>query len=409
MDPERNTPILTVSGRLPGRFVLGRHEPALTSAAEHLKRLITFNTVSHRSNAELIAYAAAVFRAYGIEPVILPDPTGEKLGFCATVGPAAPGGVVLSGHCDVVPVEGQEWTDDPFGEVERDGRIYGRGSADMKGFIACCLAMVPEMARAELKRPLHVVISYDEETTCRGIIPTIDHMNATLPPISAVIVGEPTSMRIVTGHKGAYGYKVHVRGKPAHSSLAHQGVSANMVAARLVVWLDERQREAKAAAAAPGFEPPYTTTHVGTIHGGSACNILAADCAFEWDLRTVPGDDFRDVLAAFTAEADRLVAEAAADGHEISVEIVEDYAVPGLAPEVDGAAEALCRRLSGQNDVDVVSYSSEAGMYQERGLSTVLMGPGSIEQAHIADEFIELRQLEECTAFLGRLIDAQCA
>ncbi|MWD25970.1 acetylornithine deacetylase [Aquicoccus sp. SCR17] len=387
--------------------------PAEASAAEHLKALIGFDTVSHRSNAGLIDYAAGVLRANGVEPVLLPDETGEKIGLYATIGPLAPGGVVLSGHCDVVPVEDQQWTTDPFEGVERDGRIYGRGAADMKGFIACCLAMVPEMVRASLARPIHIVISYDEETTCRGVIPTIEHMVDTLPRIDAVIVGEPTSMRIVTAHKGAYGYRIHVRGQSAHSSLAHQGVSANALAARLCVWLDD-QMQARAAAAsdvseAAEFEPPYTTCHVGTIGGGTACNILAQDCRFEWDLRTVPGDDPAALLADFRAEADRLVAGAAAAGHFAAVEIEEDYAVPGLDPEPEGAAEALCRRLTGRNESAVVSYSSEAGQYQAAGLSTVLMGPGSIEQAHIADEFIEIAQLEECRGVLRKLIATQGA
>lgn len=383
--------------------------PAVASAAEHLKALIGFDTVSHRSNAGLIDYASEVLRANGVEPVLLPDESGEKIGLYATIGPVAPGGVVLSGHCDVVPVEGQEWSTDPFTGVERDGRIYGRGAADMKGFIACCLAMVPEMVRAPLARPIHIVISYDEETTCRGVIPTIEHMVDTLPRIDAVIVGEPTSMRIVTAHKGAYGYRIHVRGQSAHSSLAHQGVSANALAARLCVWLDDLVQSRAATAEAAEFEPPYTTCHVGTISGGTACNILASDCRFEWDLRTVPGVDPARVLEAFRAEADRLVAVAAADGHFAAVEIEEDYAVPGLDPEPEGKAEALCRRLSGQNQSAVVSYSSEAGQYQAAGLSTVLMGPGNIEQAHIADEFIEIAQLEECRGFLRKLVETQGA
>jgi acetylornithine deacetylase len=383
--------------------------PAVASATVHLKALIGFDTVSHRSNAGLIGYVAGVLRANGVEPVLLPDETGAKIGLYVTLGPTSPGGVVLSGHCDVVPVDDQEWGSDPFEGVLRDGCLYGRGAADMKGFIACCLAAVPEMMRAGMSRPIHLVVSYDEETTCRGVIPTIQRMVDTLPRIDAVILGEPTSMRIVTAHKGAYGYKVHVRGQSAHSSLAHQGVSANAIAARLCVWLDDRMRDWAAGALASEFEPPHTTCHVGTIAGGTACNILAQDCRFEWDLRTVPGDDPAAILAGFRAEADRLVAEAAARGHHAAVEIEEDYAVPGLDPEPQGAAEALCRRLSGQNESAVVSYSSEGGQFQAAGLSTVLMGPGSIEQAHIADEFIEVSQLEECHAFLRKLIATQCA
>jgi acetylornithine deacetylase len=319
------------------------------------------------------------------------------------------GGVILSGHSDVVPVEGQVWTSDPFTLTERDGRLYGRGAVDMKGFLAVCLAMVPEMSRAALRRPVHLVMSYDEELTCRGVLPVIDDMVRRLPPVEAVIVGEPTEMQLVTAHKGAYGYRVKVTGKAAHSSLADQGVSAIAIASRLVVWLDDRLRENAERAGEGDFKPNYTTFHAGTIKGGAACNILAEDCSFEWDLRNLPDEDPEAFLAGFLQKAAELVAEADRTIPGCSVKCNEDYAVPGLRPEQNGAAEALCRRLTGANSVTTVSYSSEAGQFQAAGLSTVLLGPGSIEQAHIADEFIEVSQLAACEAFLSKLIQAQAA
>ena len=377
------------------------------TATERLAHLVAFDTVSDRSNRPLIDYAAGCLHAHGIETVIVPDETGTRAGLHATIGPGTAGGVMLSGHTDVVPVDGQAWSSDPFVLRESGGRLYGRGAADMKGFLACCLDAVPAMARASLVRPIHLVMSYDEETTCRGVLPALCDLVARRPAIAAAVVGEPTSMEIVNAHKGAFGYTVRVEGQPAHSSLAHQGISANTIAARLTVWIDERVRAGRRNAADTPFMPPYTTCHVGRIHGGTACNILAGECVFDWDLRTMPWDDPARFLADFTVEAERLVEAARADGHRCNIEIVETFAVPGLSPEPEGAAEALCRRLTGRNDASVVAYSSEAGFFQEAGLSTVLMGPGSIEQAHIADEFIEISQLEACTAFLTRLIEHQ--
>jgi acetylornithine deacetylase len=375
--------------------------------ARHLERLVSFNTVSHAPNAELIAYAADHLRAHGAEVALLPDASGGKIGLHATIGPHVPGGVVLSGHTDVVAVEGQAWTSDPFRLRYRDGRYYGRGAADMKGFLAACLTMAPKMSRAGLKRPIHFVMSYDEETTCRGVLPTIADITARFPEIAAVIVGEPTGMKPANAHKGAYGYKVRVAGRAAHSSLADQGVSATALAARLITWLDDRMRENAARASGTAFRPNYTTCHAGTIQGGLACNILAADCAFEWDLRTLPEDDPVAFLAAFRRYAEALLADARRVAPDCRIDIEEDYAVPGLRPEPGGAAEALCRRLTGANESTTVSYSSEAGQFQSAGLSTVLVGPGSIDQAHIADEYVEASQLAACEAFLGRIIEAQ--
>jgi acetylornithine deacetylase len=378
------------------------------TAAEHLARLVSFDSISDRSNRALIQYAVEVLRGHDIEAIVIPDADGGKAGLHTTIGPDGPGGVVLSGHTDVVPVEGQRWSADPFTLVERDGRLYGRGAADMKGFIACCLAAVPAMAAAPLTRPIHLLMSYDEETTCRGVLPTLHDLVSRHPRIGAVIVGEPTGMEMVNAHKGAFGYDVRVIGRPAHSSLAHQGISANIIAARLTVWIDDRVRQGRAAArGGDGFTPPYSTCHVGRVRGGTACNILAGECVFDWDLRTVPSDDPQTFLEAFEAEAARLTEEARAKGHDIAVEIHEAFAVPGLRPAPDCAAEALCRQLTGQNGGSVVSYSSEAGFFQEAGLPTVLLGPGSIEQAHIADEFIERSQLNRCEDFLTRLIEAQ--
>lgn len=373
-------------------------------AVAALERLVAFDTVSSRSNAPLIESMRADLEAVGFTTTVLPDAATGKAGLLATVGPLAPGGTVLSGHSDVVPVDGQIWTGDPF-LLRRDGRrLHGRGTADMKGFLACALALAPAMAAAPLRRPIHLCVSYDEEITCEGVRPLIAHLLAELSPVGAVIVGEPTGGRVVTQHKGAYGWVVTVRGVPCHSSMPHLGVSATALAARLITWLDDRHRD-RLAGALPGvFEPNATTGHTGRVSGGEAVNIIAAECTFDIELRNIPGDDPYALLAEFRQEADRLLAAAAVPG--ASIEIVTDYAVPAFGAQ--GAATELCLRLTGQADTIAATYSTEAGHFQDAGMSTVLCGPGAIDQAHTADEYIEVGELAACCAFLGRLIAEHC-
>ena len=382
------------------------------SARVLLDRLVAFPTISDQSNLALIDFVESYLLSHGVTAVRVPSPEGDKAAIYASIGPQVSGGIVLSGHTDVVPVKGQDWDSDPFEVVERDGRLYGRGTCDMKGFNALALAAVPRAMGMPLKRPLQIALSYDEETGMTGAPPMIDHMLAHgMPKASAVIVGEPSMMRVVTGHKGGFGYQVHVRGHEVHSSMMHEGVSAVMVAAELVSWANKMNRAA--ATATPGqldadFVPPYTTIHVGTISGGTAHNITARDCRFEIDFRVVPGEDHDDWKARFLDEVETLNRQMRAIHPDASISVEQDFGVAGLTPETNGTAESLARRLTGDNATHVVSYATEGGLFQERGYSTVICGPGDIAQAHQPNEFVSVDQFRRGEAFMNRLLEYLC-
>ncbi|WP_271274115.1 acetylornithine deacetylase [Aliamphritea hakodatensis] len=378
------------------------------STLAHLAKLVSFKTISADSNIELINYINHVLEEHGVVGTVVPNSDGTKANLYATVGPLVSGGVALSGHSDVVPVQGQKWSTDPFALSKQGARLYGRGTCDMKGFIAVCLSMLPDMLRADLKRPIHLVISYDEETTCQGVVSAIQDMKLKLPPIKAVIIGEPTNMQPVTAHKGAYGYIFKVTGVAAHSSLPHLGVSAVSLASQLICWLDGLIIKNKLNAEPGPFIPNYSSGHVGLINGGNACNILADSCEFHWDLRTLPQDNYHDFLKVLDHKIDQIIKQADNIVPGSRIEYREDYGVPGLIDNIDSDAELLACRLSEISQPNVASFSSEAGVFQSAGLSCALLGPGSIEQAHIADEFIEIEQLSACEALLGRLIIEQC-
>jgi acetylornithine deacetylase len=371
---------------------------------EMLARLVAFPTVSDRSNLDLISFVQGYLAELGVSALRVPDATGTKAALVALVGPEAERGVVLSGHTDVVPVAGQDWTGDPFALTKREGRLHGRGACDMKGFCAIALALVPEMLAAGLRRPLILALSYDEETGCLGAPPMIEAMLAALPRPEAVIVGEPTEMRVVTGHKGSWGFRAHVRGHEVHSSLIHTGVSAVMTACGLVDWLAGRMAEEARTTPPNGFDPPYTTIHVGLIEGGTANNITARDCTFSGEIRLLPDQSVADWKARVLAEAARREAEARAIRPEAAIRFVSRMELPGFLPEPGGAAERLARALTGDEARHMVSYQTEAGHFQDRGLSTVVCGPGSIAQAHQPDEFISLAALDAGTTFVRRLI-----
>jgi acetylornithine deacetylase len=378
--------------------------PAALTPREMLATLVAFPTVSTRSNLDLIGYVEAYLAEHGVGGVRVPDATGDKASLIARIGPDAPGGVVLSGHTDVVPTDGQDWTGDPFVLAERDGRLYGRGTADMKGFCAAALAPVPEMVAAALKAPILLALSRDEEIGCLGAPEMIDALLGRHGRPAAVIVGEPSEMRVVTGHKGSWGYRGRVRGHEVHSSLVHRGVSAVAYAARLVAWMTERMAENAGAAGASHFDPPYTTLHTGLIAGGNANNITARDCTFSGEIRVMPGESVATWKARVIAEAARLEAEMRAVHPDASFRMETRMEVPPLRPEPDGPAERLARSLTGDNGVHGVSYQTEAGQFQERALSTVVCGPGSIAQAHQPDEFITVAQLDAGADFVRRLI-----
>lgn len=383
--------------------------PDFYTPREMLEKLVSFPTVSSVSNLPLIDFVEDYLAGHGVESHRVYDATGQKANLYAVVGPNVEGGVVLSGHTDVVPVAGQNWDTDPFTVVEKDGKLYGRGTCDMKGFDALGLALVPDMLAAGLKRPVQIALSYDEEVGCLGAPFMIDEMVAKLPRAAAVIVGEPSMMKVVTGHKGAIGFRTHVHGFEIHSSLMHQGVSAVMVAARLVNWLREtfEAEQAKAPNAIDAvFEPPYTTFHVGKIQGGTANNITAKDCSFFTDIRSPASQDPMDWFEKYMEFVRKVEAEMQAIVPETSIEVTPPSEPnPALKPEDDGAAEVLARRLTGDNGTHVVSYGTEAGQFQREGYSVVVCGPGNIDQAHQPNEFVSIEQYQAGEAFMRRLIE----
>ena len=368
-----------------------------------LERLISFPTLSKSSNLELIHFIQDYLNQYAVPSTLLPSDCGTKAALIASIDPLVPGGVVLSGHSDVVPVEGQNWTSDPWTLREQDGHYFGRGACDMKGFLATCLAMVPHFQAMPLKRPIHIVISFDEEIGCFGVPLLIDHLISEQPPVSAVLVGEPTLMQIVNAHKGTWSLMTRVTGYEVHSSLMHEGVSAVMAAARLVTWHDDRTQDNAANAKPSPFNPPYTTLHVGRIKGGTSGNITAGYCSFPTDIRVLPEERMDDWYEAYVAYADTLEEKLQAVRPEARIAISVNARVPGLAVEQDGVAEALVRSLLAPVTSEVGGFGSEAGLFQEAGLSTVVVGPGSIAQAHQPDEFISLGQLAECVALFEGL------
>lgn len=378
----------------------------VASAIDMIGKLVSFDTVSRHSNLELIHYVRDYLKEFGVESTLVHNDDSSKANLYATVGPKVEGGVVLSGHTDVVPVDGQPWSTDPFTVVEKDGRLYGRGTADMKAFSAIGLSLVPEMIKKGLKKPIHFALSYDEEVGCVGAPSMIRDMADHLPKPRAVIVGEPTNMEIVNAHKGVNGFLTTVIGHEAHSSQVHRGVSAVMTSAKLIEFLHGIMEEYKASSDPDnGFEPPYTTVHVGMVNGGTAMNIISRECTFCWDVRNLPWDDHMDVLARFEAYCAELLPAMKAIAPECDIKTIATSSAPGLKPEDGGAAEELCRMLTGRNATSVVPYGTEAGQFQEVGFSTIVCGPGSIDQAHQPDEFIEISQVEEGEAFLRKLID----
>lgn len=375
-----------------------------------LERLVAFPSVSRDSNLPLVDWLQDYLAGQGIDSHRVPSPCGTKAHLYAHVGPAVPGGVVLSGHTDVVPVDGQDWSTDPWVLTERDGRLYGRGACDMKGFDALAIWALVRAAKSPLKRPLQLALSYDEEVGCMAVADLVEAMIASdLPRAQSVVVGEPSMMKVVTGHKGGSGVRVHIRGYEVHSSLQPYGVSAIHEAARLIHWANERNAENAATTPselASVFDPPFSTLHVGMISGGTAHNITAKDCDFLLSVREVPGDG--GWTARFAEAARAVEAGMQAIHPETGIDLSPVFAVPPLVPESGGAAEALCRRLTGDNGQHVVSYGTEGGQFQIRGYSAVVCGPGDIAQAHQPGEFLTLEQLAAGQAFMERLLDELC-
>lgn len=376
----------------------------LEKAIELLARLVAFDTESSKSNLPLIDFVESYLRDENVAFTRAPNAKGDKAALFATIGPNEAGGVLLSGHTDVVPIEGQDWSSEPF-VLRRDGaRLYGRGAVDMKGFGAVALAMIPEFKRAALTRPVHILFSYDEETTCLGPLDMIARLGVDLPRPAAVVVGEPTSMEVADAHKSVTTHLTRVTGHEIHSANLHRGVSAVHVACELVAELDRVAAELRAQGDPSGrFDPPYSTIHVGVIHGGTARNIVAKDCEFLWEFRGLPGapsEYARDRLEDFAQGLRQTVFEGFP---HTGIEITTENEVPGLAPQPGSPAEILALRLAKRNATIAVPYATEAGHFQQAGIATVVCGPGRIDQAHQPDEYIEIAQLTACVDFMRAL------
>ncbi len=375
--------------------------------AEIMQKLISFPTVSSVSNLPLVEWVESYLASHGITSHRYTDPAQPKAALFAHVGPLVEGAVVLSGHTDVVPVEGQAWDSDPFTVVERDGKYFGRGTCDMKGYDALAIWALVEAHNRGVSRPLQLALSYDEEVGCTGAPPMIAAMQGVVPKGSAVIVGEPSMMKAVTGHKGGFGFSTHVHGFEVHSSLVHSGVSAIMQAAKLIDWTNTtnaRNWAQEPDAVAAMFEPPWTTMHVGVIEGGTAQNITAKDCSFSLDMRVLPTERAADWRDAYLQRVAEVEAEMQAICPDTKIVVKQTFDVPALRPEEDGEAESLARSITGDNGSHVVSYGTEAGQFQQAGYSAVVCGPGDIAQAHQPNEYVTVAQFNAGHKFMQDLV-----
>ncbi len=377
----------------------------LESTLATLTKLVGAPTVSTDSNLELIFYLANRLESAGARVEVMRDESGEKANLWATLGPEADGGIVLSGHTDVVPVTDQDWTHDPFDMVERDGRLYGRGTCDMKGFLAACLTMAPVFAERIGGRPLHFAFTHDEETGCIGAGHLVAALRDRGMRPAMAIIGEPTEMRVIEGHKGCYEYTTEFRGREGHGSAPDRGVNAVEYAARYIARLLALRELLKTRAPEGSrFDPPHTTINVGALQGGVAHNVIASRAQLDWEMRpVVPADaDFVKADLAGYARDILLPAMRAVDPEaDILTKVVGEIA--GLEPMEMNAARDLVADLTGANAAHTVPFGTEAGLFQSLGMDCIVCGPGSIEQAHKADEYLALDQLQACLDMLDRL------
>jgi acetylornithine deacetylase len=389
------------------------------TAKEMLARLVAFDTTSDKSNLPLIEFVQSYLATHGIDRHLVPSEDGSKASLFATIGPAG-SGIGLSGHTDVVPVAGQSWDTDPFTLVERNGRLYGRGTSDMKGYLACVLAAVPEFIAARLQTPVHIVLSYDEEVGCTGVRPMIAQLGERLPKPRMVFVGEPTGMAVVDAHKGPVRWRVDITGRAAHSSMPQLGVNAIAYAGRLLGELDRMEQELRALPPNPRFrrfisrsrhactgapaDPPFTTLQVTRIEGGTAGNIVPGACWFGWEVRALPGLDTKELERRLIGFAERYcLPEMRAVAGEADVTITRTSAVPAFAAEPSSEVVALALKLAERDETFAVSFGTEASLFHEAGTPSVVCGPGDIAQAHTANEWIAVEELDKCTEFLRRL------
>lgn len=376
-----------------------------SSSRELLERLIGFATVSRDSNLELIAFIRDYLAGLGVECELFHNPERTKANLFATIGPRDRGGVVLSGHTDVVPVDGQSWTVEPFQLTEREGRLYGRGTADMKGFIASVLAAVPAFLGRPLTLPVHLAFSYDEEVGCLGVRPMLAELERRPHKPRLCLIGEPTELKPVLGHKGKLAVRCQVQGAACHSAYAPYGVNAIEYAARLIGKLGDIGAElARPERHDERFDPPFSTVQTGTIKGGRALNIVPAECEFDFEVRALPDFDARQVVDELQAYAEtELAPRMRAVQPETGISLKPLSAYPGLATSPDSEAARLLALLSGATEFGTVAFGTEGGLFEQAGIPTVVCGPGSMEQGHKPDEFISREQLAGCDAMLRRL------
>ncbi len=377
----------------------------LDNAVEILGRLVSFDSVSGKPTHGIVGYIQDYLSRHGIETTLSFDEAGERANVFATIGPEIDGGVVLNGHTDVVPVEGQQWSTDPFTLVRKDDRLHGRGSVDMKGFLACVLASVPKFRAAKLNKPIHIAFSYDEETGGYGMPVLLESMASKPFRPEVVIVGEQTEMNIVTGHKGGYEMRTEITGHEVHSCDPTKGVSAISAAMKLIAKIEElgAQRALNPIANSP-YDPSYPTFNVGTIDGGAARNATAGWCNFDWEYRQMPGEDGALTIAEITAfTANELLPAMKAVNAGADIRIITEVAVPGLDDRNAAAAAAFVSAVTGINSQGVVSFGTDAGYFSDADFSTVVFGPGSINRAHKPDEYIEMNELAQGLDFLTKI------
>jgi acetylornithine deacetylase len=375
-----------------------------------LAELVGFDTVSDKSNLALIDYVEAYLATHDVSAQRIMDPTGQKAALWVTIGPADKPGIVLSGHTDVVPVTGQSWSHDPFALVERDGRLSGRGAVDMKGFVATCLALVPEMTRAKLTAPIHLAISYDEEVGCIGVRPLLSEVNKLPVKPLACFVGEPSLMQVAIGHKGKHALRAIIRGEAVHSSLAPQGVNAVEYAADLIAEIRRRARQIAAGGARDTlYDVPFTTLLSSVVQGGTALNIVPDRCELQFEARGLGVQESKQVTDGIVAWVRAELEPAMRQGHPdcgVDFEEIVDY--PALDLADSHPLVTFAQTLAGRNSHVKVSYGTEAGLFVAMAdIPSVVIGPGAIAQAHKPDEYIEISELERCAEMIERLI-AQC-
>ena len=378
---------------------------ALENAIEILERLVSFESISGRPTHEIVGFVQDYLSAHGVETTLSYDNAGERANVFATIGPEIDGGVVLNGHTDVVPVEGQPWSTDPFVLTRKADRLFGRGSVDMKGFLACVLASVPRFKVTNLSKPIHIAFTYDEEDGGYGMPVLLKSMAKNAYRTEVVIIGEPTEMQIVTGHKGGFEMRTEITGYEVHSCDPTKGVSAISTAMKLIEKIEEiGARRAANPIENSLYTPPYPTFNVGTIEGGAARNATAGWCNFDWEYRQMPGEDGTETIAEIEAYATQeLLPAMKAVNPNADIKIITEVAVPALDDRNAAKAAAFVSAITGINSRDVVSFGTDGGYFSDADYSTVIFGPGSIARAHKADEYIEVSELAEGLEFLGKV------